>query len=94
MMTNEAFRQDFYAALNNLSDNLFAYDTANASLQTFEDTYGPLLDQFFDRYPGTGSTQDALNGGYASASCIRDFLEVRANYIQTMIDYAEQIENK
>jgi hypothetical protein len=94
MMTNADFRQDFYAALNNLSDNLFAYDTASAALQTFEDTYGPLLDQFFARYPGTGSTQDALNGGYASASCIRDFLKVRANYIQTMIDYAEQIENK
>jgi hypothetical protein len=94
MMTNADFRQDFYDALNNLSDNLFAYDTASAALQTFEDTYGPLLDQFFARYPGTGSTQDALKGGYASASCIRDFLKVRANYIQTMIDYAEQIENK
>ena len=49
--------------------------------------YGPLFEQFFERYPGTGSTENALEGGYASSRCIREFLEKRENYIQQMVDY-------
>lgn len=94
LMTNENFRQDFYKTLNELSENQFAYDKADQALKMFEDTYGPLMDQFFARYPGTGSKEEALNGGYASAACIRDFLKLRADHIQPMIDYAERIENK
>ena len=48
-----------------------------------------MYEQFFNRYPGTGSTKDAVSGGYASAKCIEDFLEKRGDNIQRMIDYAE-----
>ena len=90
-MTNAGFRKDFYDALNKLSDETFAYEKADAKLKEFEDVYGALLDQFFERYPGTGSTKEALNGGYASSKCIRDFLKKRAANIQKIIDYCEKI---
>lgn len=92
LMTNEGFRQDFYATLNQLSNQTFVYEKASGRLKQYENTYGPLLDQFFLRYPGTGSRNDAINGGYGSAKCIRDFLGKRKDYIQSMIDYAESVE--
>ena len=90
LMTNAGFRKDFYDALNKLSDETFAYEKADTKLKEFEDVYGALLDQFFERYPGTGSTKEALNGGYASSKCIRDFLKKRAANIQKIIDYCEK----
>jgi len=46
-----------------------------------------LYEQFFERYPETGSAENALEGGYASSKCIRDFLNEREKYIQKMVDY-------
>ncbi len=91
LMTNEGFREAFYDRLLGLSDGMLEKEAALARLQEFEDIYEPLLDQFFARYPGTGSSKDAIDGGYATARCIRDFLEKRAENIQRMIDYCEKI---
>lgn len=90
LMTNEGFREAFYERLLGLADNNLEKFAAIERLQEFEDIYSPLYEQFFARYPGTGSTNNAVNGGYASIKCIRDFLLQRANYIQNMIDYCEE----
>lgn len=91
LMTNEGFRDAFCERLAGLSGGIFSQDNALKKLQEFEDIYSPLYDQFFSRYPGTGSTQNAVSGGYASIQCIRDFLQRRENYIQQMIDYCQRI---
>ena len=70
-----------------LSEGVFEKEAALNRLEEFEAMYGPLFEQFFERYPGTGSTENALEGGYASSRCIREFLEKRENYIQQMVDY-------
>ncbi len=90
LMTNEGFRNEYCERLLSLSDTYLEKEIALAKLDEFEAVYEPLFDQFFNRYPGTGSTEDALNGGYASSSCIRDFLERRENNIQKMIDWVEK----
>ena len=86
-MTNAGFRSDFNQTLLGLSDGVLEKEAAIARLEEFEAVYGPLFEQFFERYPETGSKEGALEGGYASSKCIRDFLEKRGNYIKTMIDY-------
>jgi len=91
LMTNKEFRDDFYERILGLSDGLLEKETALAKLQEFEDIYSPLYDQFFERYPGTGNSYDAVNGGYASIKCIKDFLAQRENYIQKMVDYCEKV---
>lgn len=89
LMTNETWRQAFYDRILGLSDGHFAYDTAMARLNLLKDSYSPLLDQFFARFPGTGSTKNSNFGGYASYQCIADFLSKRENHIQKMIDWCE-----
>lgn len=91
LMTNEGFREAFYVRLTGLSEGVFQRDAALAALQEMEDSYAPLYDQFFARYPGTGNSRNAVSGGYASIQCIRDFLEKRAENIQKMINYCEKI---
>lgn len=91
LMTNEGFRQQFYDRLLGLSGGIFEQEHALTTLQAFEDIYSPLYDQFFARYPGTGSTDNAVYGGYASIQCIRDFLAERENNIQQMINYCKYI---
>lgn len=93
LMTNEGIRNDFYERISGLSEGIFEKEAALAKLEEFEDIYSPLFEQFFERYRGTGSTSGALDGGYASSKCIREFLERRENYIQPMIDYCEKILN-
>lgn len=89
LMTNEGWRQAFYDRLLSLSETYFEYDTAMARLTMLRDSYTPLYDQFFDRFPGTGSADNSNRGGYASFACIRDFLGLREKYIQNMIDWCE-----
>ena len=89
LMTNEGWRSDFYERLLSLSDTCFQKDTAMARLELLKNTYSPLYDQFFARFPGTGSAQNSNYGGYASYQCIKDFLARRENHIQNMIDWAE-----
>ncbi len=86
-MTNQGFRQEFNETLLGLSEGVFEKEAALARLEEYEAIYGPLFEQFFERYPKTGSTGNALEGGYASSKCIRDFLKKRENYIQQMVDY-------
>ncbi len=94
LMTNEGWRSSFYDRLLVLSEAEFEKTAALDKLTEFEDSYGPLFDQFFKRYPETGSTEDALNGGYGSAACIRDFINQRSKNIQRMIDWCEKTLNK
>jgi hypothetical protein len=89
LMSNEGFRKSFYDRLNYLTENNFEVTNAKNRLNDFTSIYSPLYEQFFNRYPGTGSTKDAVSGGFASAKCIEDFLEKRGDNIQRMIDYAE-----
>lgn len=90
LMTNEGWRNAFYDRLLSLSDTCFRQDVAMERLDQLKDTYTPLYDQFFDRFPGTGSAQNSNYGGYASYQCIADFLALRPKYIQDMIDWAEE----
>ncbi len=87
LMTNESFRLAFCEELTGLSDGIFEAANAKSALDQFEGVYGPLLEQFFNRYPGTGDVNDALHGGYASSSCIRDFLNGRAKHISAQVKY-------
>jgi len=89
-MTNEQFRDDFAVSLQTLSEDNFNKETAIPALEVFKNTYSPLYDQFFARYRGAGSTDNAINGGYASYQCIKDFLGLRADNIQPMLDYVEE----
>lgn len=93
LMTNEGFREDFKKALLSLSENHFRYPRASEVLNWFRDVYSPLYDQFFERYPGTGSRENSINGGYASYKCIMDFLLLRAGNIQPMLDYVDDYFN-
>ena len=86
-MTNQVFRQEFNKILLGLSESVFEKEAALARLEKFEAVYGPLYEQFFERYPETGSAEGALEGGYASSRCIRDFLKEREKHIQKMVDY-------
>lgn len=86
-MTNQGFRQEFNKTLLGLSEGVFEKAAALARLDEFEAVYGPLLEQFFERYPKTGSTENALEGGYASSKCIRDYLNEREKYIEQMVNY-------
>jgi hypothetical protein len=90
LMTNEIFRNAFCDKLLRLSEGIYAKEHALKVLTDFENSYGPLLDQFFERYPETGSTQNALYGDYGSSSFIRDFLAGRSDYIPTMVAWVKQ----
>ena len=91
LMTNDKFRAEYIERLTGLSDGLLKKETALEKLAYFEAVYGPLYEQFFERYPGTGEAESALEGGYATARCIRDFLGKRSNYIKPMVDYIVKV---
>ena len=91
LMTNDTFRTEFNQTLLGLSDSVFEQAAALERLAEYEAVYGPLFEQFFERYYGTGTAEEALKGGYATGKCIREFLEKRKNYIQPMVDYVEKI---
>ena len=89
LMTNKSARESFEKKLNDLSNKNFERTSAIESLDRFNNTYSPLFDQFYERYPGSGNTDNAVNGGYGSYQCIKGFLEYRADNVQTMIDFIE-----
>lgn len=89
LMTNKGFREDFAKKLQDLSDENFKEDTAIAACETYQNIYAPLLDQFFARY-GVGNKNNAINGGYASFSCIKSFIQNRAKAITTMLKWVDQ----
>lgn len=91
LMTNEDFRGAFCEKLTGLSQGYLEKEKALKQLDSFEAIYGPLFEQFFERYPGSGSKENALEGGYASSKCIRDFLNGRAEHIGKQVDFIEQV---
>ena len=90
LMTNDGFRADFNERLTGLADGIYKKETLLAGLDRYESEYSPLYDQFFERYPDTGSKDEALNGGYASSKCIRDFIEKREDHIESMVSWIEK----
>lgn len=86
-MTNESFRNKFYARLDDISK--YVDENGEAIIEKYEKTFGPLFDQFFARYEGAGKTNDALYGGYASSKCIRDFIAKRSGYIPKIVDWVK-----
>lgn len=90
-MTNEAFREAFKERLSGLAEAEFEQSAALERLKYFEDVYGPLYGQFFDRYPGTGDAKNALEGGYGTSSCIRAFLLTRQDYVSKMTEYIDSV---
>ncbi len=91
LMTNEGFRTDYLNQLEDLSEGIFSKDELIKALDSFAAEYSPLYDQFFARYPGTGSTDDAVSGGYSSVKCIKDFINSRADKgIPTIIKWVEK----
>lgn len=77
LMTNEGFRTDYLDRLEKLSEGDFSKEKLTEKLDSLTARYSPLYDQFFARYPGTGSSNEALNGGYSSVKCIKDFISRR-----------------
>lgn len=90
LMTNVEFRNDFNSRLLAMSEDIYEKDKALEKLNHYIDVYEPLYEQFFKRYPHTGSPSDAVDGGYASAKCIKDFLDKRADNIQDMVDWINE----
>ena len=87
LMTNDKFRAAYCENLAGFSDTIFEKNKALDTLDEFEAVYGPLFDQFYDRYPGSGSKEEAINGNYASSQCIRDFINLRADNISKITDW-------
>lgn len=87
LMTNDKFRAAYCEKLAGFSDTIFEKNKALDTLDEFEAVYGPLFDQFYDRYPGSGSKEEAINGYYASSQCIRDFINLRADNISMITDW-------
>lgn len=90
LMTNESFNEAYKNRLTELTEGCFAKDNSLSILGEYEAVYGPLYDQFFERYPGSGDTNNALFGGYASSKCIRDFLDKREDNISKLIEYCNK----
>ncbi len=91
LMTNEGFREEYKNTLLSMNSTTYEQQNALAVLDRFEAVYSPLYEQFFARYPGSGSAKEAQYGGYASISCIRDFLSERMNNIQKMLDWIDSV---
>ena len=87
LMSNENFRNDFNDRLLKMSEGTFEKEKALDRLAEFESIYSPLYEQFFARYPETGSAEEALHGGYASSDCIRAFINKRNKSIQGIVDW-------
>ena len=90
LMTNEGFRKDFNERLLAMSSGIYEQAHANEVLDGYTAVYSPLYDQFFERYPGSGDSDNAVNGGYASVKCIKDFLAKRADNVSKMTDWIDE----
>ena len=90
LMTNENFRNEYNSELLAMSEGIYEKEHAQQVLDDFTAVYEPLMDQFFKRYPNAGTTDDAINGGYASVKCISDFINKRGGNIQSIVDWIDQ----
>lgn len=91
LMTNDGFRAEFCEKLAGLAEGCFQQDKALEKLEFYSSTYGPLFEQFFLRYPDTGDAEGAIEGGYATARTIREFILKRPATIQKQIDFCNKI---
>lgn len=87
LMTNADFKEAFCTRLGQLSVTTFEQKHAIEVLSEFSGAYGPLYEQFFARYEGTGDANNALYGGYGSPACIEAFLKARSKYIPTIVGW-------
>ncbi len=94
LMTNDDFRADYNKRLSELKDGIYKKDTLLKGIEQYENEYSPLYDQFFKRYPDTGSKDEALTGGYASSQCIRDFIDKREDNIERMTEWIDKTAGK
>lgn len=90
LMTNDGFFNRFCEKLSGLAQSNFEKTKALERLNYFTDVYSPLFPQFFERYEGAGDADEAVNGGYATPKCIRDFINQRKKNIDRMIKYCEK----
>ncbi len=90
LMTNDGFYNRFCEKLGGLAQTNFEKTAALERLDYFTDVYSPLFPQFFERYEGAGDADEAVNGGYATPKCIRDFINQREKNIDRMIKYCEK----
>ncbi len=90
LMTNQEFKADFCERLLNMQNQSYNKDNLNNVLDSFIEIYSPLYEQFFKRYPGSGTVENALYGDYASAQCIRDFIDKRAEAIPSIVNWINQ----
>ena len=93
-MTNDDFRADYNKRLSELKDGIYKKDTLLKGIEQYENEYSPLYDQFFKRYPDTGSKEEALTGGYASSQCIRDFIDKREDNIERITEWIDKTAGK
>ena len=90
LMTNENFKNEFITRLQDLGKENFASSNLNAVLTEYVNDYSPFYEQFFARYPGTGSYDNTMNGGYASVKCLREFINGRAGAIKSITDWIKK----
>ncbi|MGN1090257.1 MAG: CotH kinase family protein [Huintestinicola sp.] len=90
LMTNESFKNEYCEELLKLSEGAFSKKNLSDTLMDYINVYSPLYEQFFERYPGSGSAEEAIQGGYASALCISDFIDGRAQTIPDIVAWIER----
>ncbi|MGN1421931.1 MAG: CotH kinase family protein [Oscillospiraceae bacterium] len=90
LMTNDNFRAEFCEKLSGMAEGAFEKTRALERLDHFTDIYSPLYEQFFARYPETGSAENAVNGWYGTPNCIRGFIEKRPSAVGKMVKYCEK----
>ena len=98
-MTNPEFREAFKARLTGFSDTMFERSLLLKRAEQFRNTYQPILDQFFNRFPtlwnGEKKTAEmAMNGNgwdtYGTLANIIAFAETRANNIGTITKWIDR----
>lgn len=98
-MTNPEFREEFNARLTSFSDTMFEHDRMMERADQFKNTYQPILDQFFNRFPTLWGkkkrTADmAINGNggdtYGTWANIVAFAEERAGYIPSITYWVDK----
>lgn len=91
LMTNDTFRNEFTTKLLEMSSTTFEVEKASAKLEQYKNVYAPLYEQFFARFDGNGSLDNAVNGNYLSYSVIKEFITNRGasnnKYIKQQTDY-------
>lgn len=98
-MTNPEFREAYKARLTSFSDTMFERSLLLERAKQFKNTYQPILDQFFNRFPtlwnGKKKTADMVingNGGdtYGTLAAIEAFAKKRADHIGSITKWIDR----